>query len=193
MKFKLLIIFLFLLSFIQNSNSENKQDFVEIPSLDEIFYIGKMESHNDDFVLFFKTREKAILARGEEFNYITDYPQDLYMYNKKTKKTEPLITYEWFPRIAKFYLSNYDFPVFPEDFAYYLMQDNKTLIMVSAVKNINQNLKFDISTRKLDKYQTEGKLDFIVSSIGKNCGFKSMNDTYKCNFYKPLISQNLIN
>ena len=65
MKFKLLIIFLFLLSFIQNSNSENKQDFVEIPSLDEIFYIGKMESHNDDFVLFFKTREKAILARGE--------------------------------------------------------------------------------------------------------------------------------
>ena len=192
MKFKVIIVF-FLLSFTQNSNSENKQDFVEIPSLDEIFYIGKMESHNDDFVLFFKTREKAILARGEEFNYITDYPQDLYMYNKKTKKTEPLITYEWFPRIAKFYLSNYDFPVFPEDFAYYLMQDNKTLIMVSAVKNINQNLKFDISTRKLDKYQTEGKLDFIVSSIGKNCGFKSMNDTYKCNFYKPLISQNLIN
>ena len=192
MKFKVIIVF-FLLSFTQNYNSENKQDFVEIPSLDEIFYIGKMESHNDDFVLFFKTREKAILARGEEFNYITDYPQDLYMYNKKTKKTEPLITYEWFPRIAKFYLSNYDFPVFPEDFAYYLMQDNKTLIMVSAVKNINQNLKFDISTRKLDKYQTEGKLDFIVSSIGKNCGFKSMNDTYKCNFYKPLISQNLIN
>tara|TARA_B100001540_G_scaffold121642_1_gene108632 strand:+ start:70 stop:648 length:579 start_codon:yes stop_codon:yes gene_type:complete len=192
MKFKVIIVF-FLLSFTQNSNSENKQDFAEIPSLDEIFYIGKMESHNDDFVLFFKTREKAILARGEEFNYITDYPQDLYMYNKKTKKTEPLITYEWFPRIAKFYLSNYDFPVFPEDFAYYLMQDNKTLIMVSAVKNINQNLKFDISTRKLDKYQTEGKLDFIVSSIGKNCGFKSMNDTYKCNFYKPLISQNLIN
>ena len=192
MKFKVIIVF-FLLSFTQNSNSENKQDFVEIPSLDEIFYIGKMESHNDDFVLFFKTREKAILARGEEFNYITDYPQDLYMYNKKTKKTEPLITYEWFPRIAKFYLSNYDFPVFPEDFAYYLMQDNKTLIMVSAVKNINQNLKFDISTRKLDKYQTEGKLDFIVSSIGKNCGFKSMNDTYMCNFYKPLISQNLIN
>ena len=192
MKFKVIIVF-FLLSFTQNSNSENKQDFVEIPSLDEIFYIGKMESHNDDFVLFFKTREKAILARGEEFNYITDYPQDLYMYNKKTKKTEPLITYEWFPRIAKFYLLNYDFPVFPEDFAYYLMQDNKTLIMVSAVKNINQNLKFDISTRKLDKYQTKGKLDFIVSSIGKNCGFASMEDTYKCNFYKPLISQNLIN
>ena len=192
MKFKVIIVF-FLLSFTQNSNSENKQDFAEIPSLDEIFYIGKMESHNDDFVLFFKTREKAILARGEEFNYITDYPQDLYMYNKKTKKTEPLITYEWFPRIAKFYLLNYDFPVFPEDFAYYLMQDNKTLIMVSAVKNINQNLKFDILTKKLDKYPTKGKLDFIVSSISKNCGFSSMEDTYECNYYKPLISQNLIN
>tara|TARA_B100000686_G_C16607951_1_gene872229 strand:+ start:333 stop:914 length:582 start_codon:yes stop_codon:yes gene_type:complete len=193
MKFKLLIVFILLLSFVQNSNSENNKDHVELPSLEEIFYIGKMDSHNNDFVLFFKTREKAILARGEEFNYITDYPQDLYLYDRRTKKTEPLITYEWFPKIAKFYLSNYDFPVFPEDFAYYLMKDNKTLILVSAVKNINQNLKFDITTKKLDKYQTKGKLDFIVSSIGKNCGFKSMDDNYKCNYYKPLISQNLIN
>jgi len=193
MKFKVLIVFIFLLSLIQNSNSENDPGYVELPNLDDIFYIGKMDSHNNDFVLFFKTREKAILARGEEFNYITDYPQDLYIYDRKTKKTEPLITYEWFPRIAKFYLSNYDFPVFPEDFAYYLMQDNKTLIMVSAIKNINQNLKFDISTKKLDKYPTKGKLDFIVSSISKDCGFSSMEDTYKCNYYKPLISQNLIN
>ena len=192
MKFKVIIVF-FLLLFTQNSNSENDSGYVELPTLDEIFYIGKMNSHNNDFVLFFKTREKSILARGEQFNYITDYPQDLYIYDRKTKKTEPLITYEWFPRIAKFYLSNYDFPVFPEDFAYYLMQDNKTLIMVSAIKNINQNLKFDISTKKLDKYPTKGKLDFIVSSISKNCGFSSMEDTYKCNYYKPLISQNLIN
>ena len=192
MKFKVIIVF-FLLLFTQNSNSENNPEYVELPTLDEIFHIGKMDSHNNDFVLFFKTREKSILARGEQFNYITDYPQDLYIYDRKTKKTEPLITYEWFPRIAKFYLSNYDFPVFPEDFAYYLMQDNKTLIMVSAVKNINQNLKFDISTKKLDKYSTRGKLDFIVSSIGKDCGFASMDDTYKCKYYKPLISQNLIN
>ena len=192
MKFKVIIVF-FLLLFTQNSNSENDSGYVELPTLDEIFYIGKMDSHNNDFVLFFKTREKSILARGEQFNYITDYPQDLYIYDRKTKKTEPLITYEWFPRIAKFYLSNYDFPVFPEDFAYYLMQDNKTLIMVSAIKNINQNLKFDISTKKLDKYPTKGKLDFIVSSISKDCGFSSMEDTYECNYYKPLISQNLIN
>ena len=192
MKFKVIIVF-FLLLFTQNSNSENDPGYVELPTLDEIFYIGKMDSHNNDFVLFFKTREKSILARGEQSNYITDYPQDLYIYDRKTKKTEPLITYEWFPRIAKFYLSNYDFPVFPEDFAYYLMQDNKTLIMVSAIKNINQNLKFDISTKKLDKYPTKGKLNFIVSSISKDCGFSSMEDTYKCNYYKPLISQNLIN
>ena len=192
MKFKVLIVF-FLLLFTQNSNSENDSTYEELPTLDEIFYIGKMNSHNNNFVLFFKTRKKAILAKGEQFNYITDYPQDLYIYDKKTKKTEPLITYEWFPRIAKFYLSNYDFPVFPEDFAYYLMQDNKTLIMVSAIKNINQNLKFDISTKKLDKYPTKGRLDFIVSSINKDCGFASMEDTYKCYYYKPLISQNLIN
>ena len=192
MKFKVIIVF-FLLLFTQNSNSENDPGYVELPTLDEIFYIGKMDSYNNNFVLFFKTREKAVLARGEEFNYVTDYPQDLYIYDRKTKKTEPLITYDWFPRLAKFYLSNYDFPVFPEDFAYYLMKDNNTLIMVSAVKNINQNLKFDISTKKLGKYSTKGKLDFIVSSISKDCGFASMDDTYKCNYYKPLISQNLIN
>ena len=130
MKFKLLIIFTFLLLLIKNSNAGSN-----LTRVDDIFYIGKMDSHNKDFVLFFKTREKAILARGEDFNYITDYPQDLYIYDKKTKVAEPLITYEWFPRHAKFYLSNYDFPVFPEDFAYYLMQDNKTLIMISAIKN----------------------------------------------------------
>ena len=188
MKFKLVSIIIFLLSFFQVSNAENN-----LASVHHIFHIGKMDSHNNNFVLFFKTRNKAILAKGEEFNYITDYPQDLYIYDKKTKKTKPLITYDWFPSHAKFYLSNYDFPVFPEDFAYYLMKDNKTLIMVSAVKNINQNFKFDILTKKLHKYSTKGKLDFIISSITKDCGFSSMNDTYKCNYYKPLISQNLIN
>ena len=152
MKFKIIIIFILLSSLVQNANSESN-----LTNIDEIFYIGKMDSHNNDFVLFFKTREKAILAKGEEYNYITDYPQDLYIYDRKSNKTKPLITYDWFPRHAKFYLSNYDFPVFPEDFAYYLMKDNKTLIMVSAVKNINQSFKFDISTNKLHKYSTKGK------------------------------------
>ena len=103
MKFKILLVFTLLLLFIQNSNSEDDPGYLELPKLDDIFYIGKMDSYNNDFVLFFKTREKAILARGEEFNYITDYPQDLYIYNRKTKTTEPLITYEWFRRIAEFF------------------------------------------------------------------------------------------
>ena len=73
------------------------------------------------------------------------------------------------------------------------MKDNQTLIMVSAIKNINQNFTFDILTKKLNKYSTKGKLDFIVSSITKDCEFRNMNDTYQCNYYKPLISQYLIN
>ena len=190
MRFKILIflIYLFLLSIKAVADPNPIKENVE-----DILNVGHMVSHDNSFTLFFKTRKKAILAKDEEFNYINDYPQDLYIYNNKTKETEPLITYDWFPRHAKFYLSNYDFPVFPEDFAYYLMKDNKTLIMVSAVKNINQSFKFDISTNKLHKYSTKGKLDFIISSITKDCGFSSMNDTYKCNYYKPLISQNLIN
>jgi len=41
--------------------------------------VGHMVSHDNSFTLFFKTRKKAILAKGEEFNYINDYPQDLYI------------------------------------------------------------------------------------------------------------------
>ena len=66
------------------------------------------------------------------------------MYDYKTKKSAPLISYEWFPSQAKNLLNEYNFPVFPEDFAYYLLKDNNTLVMISAVKNINKNFKFDI-------------------------------------------------
>ena len=81
-KYFLLINFI-LLIFLNNSYSDNNS--IEV---DQIFHIGKMDSHNKKFVLFFKTRKKAILAKGEEFNYITDYPQDLYIYNKTTKKSK---------------------------------------------------------------------------------------------------------
>ena len=134
---------LFILLVISSSaNSENNY------FQDEYFYIGKMDSYNKDFTLYFKTRQKSVLAKGENYNYITDYPQDLYIYNNKTKTEKPLISYEWFPSSAKQILRNYNFPVFPEDFAYYLLSDNNTLIMVSAMKNVNKNLQFDIKKKK---------------------------------------------
>ena len=160
---------------------------------EDFFYIGKMESHNEKFTLYFKTRQKSVLARGEEYNYITDFPQDLYIYNHHNKTDESLISYDWFPSSAKKIIENYDFPVFPEDFAYYLLNDNNTLIMVSATKNVNANLVFDISKRNLKKYDKRNKLEFIVSSIAKKCGYYSLKETYNCTYYKPLISNNLIN
>ena len=48
-----------------------------------------MNSHNENFALYFKTREKAILAKGEDSNYINDYPKDLYIYNYETKSSLP--------------------------------------------------------------------------------------------------------
>ena len=161
--------------------------------IDDIFFIGKMESYNKNFTLYFKTRKKAILARGENFNYINDYPQDLYIYDHKTKIDSPLISYDWFPSKAKRILNHYDFPVFPEDFAYYLLKDNNTLIMVSAIKNVNKNLKFNISKKNLQLYDNNGKLDFIISSIAKKCGYFDLNENYNCSYIKPLISNNLIN
>jgi len=185
---KIIISLLFLILNISSTFAENKKT-----SVDNLFYIGKMNSHDKNFALYFKTRDKAILARGENYNYITDYPQDLYIYDYKTKKSSPLISYEWFPSRAKYFLENYDFPVFPEDFAYYLLKDNNTLVMISAVKNINQNFQFDIINKKLNQYPSGGKFEFIISSIAKNCGHSQLNENYKCSYYKPLISNNLIN
>ena len=94
---KKFIITSFYLIFISSSViAENIES-----SANTLFHIGQMNSHNKSFALFFKTRDKAILARGEDYNYVTDFPQDLYIYNYKTKISSPLISYEWFPSQAK--------------------------------------------------------------------------------------------
>ena len=191
MKKFLLHTFLFLFCFnIEVSSNESipyKQD------VREIFNIGKMVSHNREFTLFFKTRNKAVLAKGQDFNYITDYPQDLYLFNNKTEKTKPLITYDWFPSKAKSLISNYEYPVFPEDYAYYLLNDNHTIIMISAVKSINKNFKYNIDTNTLETLAENNQYNFLISSILRGCGFKNTNSLYECKYYKPLISINLIN
>jgi len=183
------IITLFTLIFFSNSVTAESR----VTTAENLFHIGQMNSHDKKFSLYFKTREKAVLARGEKFNYVTDYPQDLYIYDYKKKTSYPLISYEWFPSRAKYLLKEYDFPVFPEDFAYYLLKDNNTLIMISAIKNIKKNFEFDIANKKLSEYPSNGKFDFIISSVAKNCGHSSLKENYKCNYYKPLISNNLIN
>ena len=65
--------------------------------------------------------------------------------------------------------------------------------MISAVKSFNKNFKFDIAKKKLNLYPADGKFDFIISSIAKNCGHSHLDENYKCTYYKPLISNNLIN
>tara|TARA_Y100000590_G_scaffold466459_1_gene641919 strand:- start:1772 stop:2332 length:561 start_codon:yes stop_codon:yes gene_type:complete len=185
---KKIFYLLFFILFSTKLYSEQKDN-----KFDNYFNIGQMTSYNKSFTLYFKTREKAILAKGEDFNYITDYPQDLYIYNHETKVDKALISYEWFPRKAKSVLQEYDFPVFPEDFAYYLLKDNNTLVMVSAIKNLNKNLEFNINNRELKAYNNIGKLDFIISTYAKSCGYRSFHSKYECYLYKPLISQNLIN
>ena len=189
-KLFLYFIFFFLLVNIAGNSDETspvKQDF------EEVFNVGKMLSHDDKFTLYFKTREKAVLARGEEFNYITDYPQDLYILYNDTVRTSPVITYDWFPKKIKELGSNHDLPVFPEDYAYYLLSDNETLIMISGIKSIRSNFKFNLKNKELEKLPMDNNYKLYVSSLLKNCGYKDINATYKCSFYKPLISENLIN
>ena len=191
MKKFLLYIFFFLICFNIEGNSNESTPYKQ--DVGDIFNIGKMLSHDKKFTLFFKTRDKAVLAKGQDFNYITDYPQDLYLFNNKTEKTKPLITYDWFPNKAKSLISNYEYPVFPEDYAYYLLSDNHTIIMISAVKSINKNFKYNIDTNSLEKLAENNQYNFLISSILKSCGFQNTNSLYECKYYKPLISINLIN
>jgi len=189
---KLFLYFIaFFLFFNIAGNSDEispvKQDF------EEVFNVGKMLSHDDKFTLYFRTREKAVLARGGEFNYITDYPQDLYILYNDTGKTSPVITYDWFPKKAKELSLSYNLPVFPEDYAYYLLSDNETLIMISGIKSFRSNFKFNLKNNKLEKLPVDNNYKLYISSLLKDCGYKDISATYKCSFYKPLISENLIN
>ena len=189
---KLLLYFTFFFLFF---NIEGNSDEI-LPvkeNFEEVFNVGIMISHDDKFTLYFRTREKAVLAKGEKFNYITDYPQDLYILYNETGKISPLITYDWFPKKVKELGSSYDLPVFPEDYAYYLLSDNKTLIMISGIKSIRSNFKFNLQNKKLEKLPRDNDYKLYISSLLKDCGYKDISDTYKCSYYKPLISKNLIN
>jgi len=181
----------FFLFFNLEGNSDEIYPIKE--NFEEVFNVGTMLSHDDKFTLYFRTREKAVLARGEEFNYITDYPQDLYILYNDTGKTSPVITYDWFPKKAKELSLSYNLPVFPEDYAYYLLSDNETLIMISGIKSFRSNFKFNLKNNKLEKLPVDNNYKLYISSLLKDCGYKDINATYKCSFYKPLISENLIN
>ena len=190
---KKLLIYFILFFYLFGLEVKANDSFPYKAELEEVFNVGKMLSHDDKFTLYFRTREKAVLAKGKEFNYITDYPQDLYILYNDTGKTSPVITYDWFPKKVKELGSNYNLPVFPEDYAYYLLNDNRTLIMISGIKSIRSNFKFNLHNNKLEKLPNNNNYKLFISSLLKNCGYKDMNSTYKCSFYKPLISENLIN
>jgi len=191
MKF-FLVYFISIFLFFSTTVNSGEIDPIK-KNFEEVFNVGKMISHDDKFTLYFRTRKKAVLARGEEFNYITDYPQDLYILDNHTGKTNPVITYDWFPKKVKELGSSYSLPVFPEDYAYYLLSDNETLIMISGIKSIRSNFKFNLKNNKLEKLPINNGYKLYISSLLKNCGYKDINSTYKCYFYKPLISENLIN
>ena len=190
---KKLFFYILLFSFFLSIEANSDEILPTTKNYEEIFNVGKMISHDDKFTLYFRTREKAVLAKGEEFNYITDYPQDLYILYNDTGKISPVITYDWFPKKVKELGSNNNLPVFPEDYAYYLLNDNETLIMISGIKSIRTNFKYSIKRNKLEKLPLDNNYKLYISSLLKDCGYKDINSTYECSFYKPLISKNLIN
>ena len=52
--------------------------------------------------------------------------------------------------------------MFPEDFAYYLLQDNNTLVMINAKKQFMKNFEFNIRERKLTLREDKNKIDFTI-------------------------------
>jgi|TARA_B110000438_G_C15773660_1_gene633065 hypothetical protein len=188
--FLYLILFFLFLNIKANSNETSSTKL----NYEQVINVGKMISHDKKFTLFFKTRKKAILARGAEVNYIKDYPQDLYYFHNGTGNIHPLITYDWFPKKAKEIGVDYNIPIFPEDFAYYLLSDNETLVMISGIKSISTNYKFNMKSQSLEVLPKKDmyRLRFVFSLL-KDCGYKDIDSIYECSFYKPLISENLIN
>ena len=79
MKFKILIVFIFFLSLINNAYSENDPGYVELPRLDDIFYIGKMESHNNNFVLLL-------------FELTTDFTTERFVLKNLPVETNALVS-----------------------------------------------------------------------------------------------------
>jgi len=61
------------------------------------------------------------------------------------------------------------------------------------MKSIKSNYKYNIKNGKLETLpkNEDYKLRFVFSLL-KDCGFSDLNATFKCSFYKPLISENLI-
>ncbi len=175
MKYLLTTIFSFFIN-ISLSAEISHENF------DKLFNVGTMKSYDNEFTLYFKSRKKSILARGERENYIHETKRDL-----------PLISYEWFPKEAKKITNFNTYPVFPEDFAYYLLQDNNTLVMINAKKQLKNNFEFNIRERKLTLREDKNKIDFIISTFAKHCGYKNIKENYNCYFYKPLVSSYLFN
>ena len=66
---KKLFIYIFL-TFLISGTSFSKEN---LSSIENLFFIDQMNSHDENFALYFKPREKAILAKGEASNYINDY------------------------------------------------------------------------------------------------------------------------
>jgi len=62
MKKLLLYFMLFFLFFNIEGNSDEILPVKE--NFEEVFNVGTMLSHDDKFTLYFRTREKAVLARG---------------------------------------------------------------------------------------------------------------------------------
>ena len=72
--------FLFISLFIFITNVYSQDEFFQP---DDLFHIDHMDSHNKEFSLYFKGREKSILARGENDNYINE---TIITYNKSDLK-----------------------------------------------------------------------------------------------------------
>ena len=63
---KFIVTFFVLISLSNSSSAENQAS-----PIDELFHIGQMNSYDKKFSLYFKTREKAVLGRGVDYNYVT--------------------------------------------------------------------------------------------------------------------------
>ena len=64
MKYLLTTIFSFFINISLSAEISHEK-------FDKLFNVGSMKSHDNEFTLYFKSRKKSILARGERENYLS--------------------------------------------------------------------------------------------------------------------------
>ena len=102
------------------------------------------------------------------------------------------LTYKRFSIVE--FSGGYRYIIYEDKEKYRLNFDSKIEINTKYLPSFRIRIEQESDLNKeLEKLPMDNNYKLYISSLLKDCGYRDLNSTYKCSFYKPLISENLIN